>query len=109
VRFYLVKILFVTEPFEFRHLKVYNHESGAKELKNLKNWRYEKYHILVTSRRVAWTEKDSNLHNVYLQLPVEELRKIPPLNRVCHAFVSHVMPYITHTKDTLETPPDRHH
>lgn len=102
MRFYLVKILFVTEPFEFRHLKVYGHESGLKELKRLKNWRYDQYHALITSHRAVWTEEKSNLRNIYLQFPVDPNIKIPPLNRIHHAFASHVMPYLTHKKDPFE-------
>lgn len=103
MRYYLIKILFVTEPFEFKHLKIYDSVSGAKEIKNLKNWRFDKYQTLMTSRRVAWTEDGNNFHNVYLQLPVEEYRKIPPLNRVMHVFISHVTPYLTQLKDNVET------
>lgn len=97
MRYYLLKILFKTNPFEFQHIKVYAPSTAVKELKNLERWRPRYYNVLMDTKRVVWTESGNGLRNVYIRIPATA--KLPPLVRMHHLFIAEVMP---HLKENVE-------
>lgn len=97
MRYYLLKILFGTRPFEFKHFKVFNPKESARELKNLENCRPQYFNILMDTKRAVWTEPDNGLRNVFIRIPADA--KLPPLVRMHHLFIAEVMP---HLKENIE-------
>lgn len=100
MRYYLLKALYITNPFEFKSFQVNGPKDALKTLGQLERWRPQHYKVLMDTNRVTWTEESTKVRNVFVRIPAEN--RIPPLTRIHHIFITDVMPYLNSQRTKSE-------